>query len=99
MQSIDEIRENNGVIERLKSTLVGPETEGLRRQFAARRDALVERLESGETKSATIREARRIGRNDPCPCNSGRKFKACCGINLAADDERVAAQPGGDDAK
>jgi preprotein translocase subunit SecA len=20
-----------------------------------------------------------IGRNDPCPCGSGRKFKACCG--------------------
>ena len=23
----------------------------------------------------------RIGRNDPCPCRSGRKFKRCCGIN------------------
>jgi uncharacterized protein len=22
---------------------------------------------------------RRIGRNDPCPCGSGRKFKKCCG--------------------
>lgn len=21
----------------------------------------------------------RIGRNDPCPCGSGKKFKACCG--------------------
>lgn len=21
---------------------------------------------------------RRIGRNDPCPCGSGRKFKKCC---------------------
>lgn len=21
------------------------------------------------------------GRNDPCPCGSGRKFKACCGRN------------------
>ncbi len=20
----------------------------------------------------------KIGRNDPCPCNSGRKFKKCC---------------------
>src|SRR4051794_2351253 len=24
-------------------------------------------------------EARRIGRNDPCPCGSGKKFKTCCG--------------------
>ncbi|MBL8148821.1 MAG: preprotein translocase subunit SecA [Blastocatellia bacterium] len=23
----------------------------------------------------------KIGRNDPCPCNSGKKYKKCCGIN------------------
>jgi hypothetical protein len=22
---------------------------------------------------------RRVGRNDPCPCGSGKKFKVCCG--------------------
>ncbi|QQP92352.1 SEC-C domain-containing protein [Skermanella sp. TT6] len=22
---------------------------------------------------------RYVGRNDPCPCGSGRKFKRCCG--------------------
>ena len=22
--------------------------------------------------------ARKIGRNDPCPCNSGKKYKKCC---------------------
>lgn len=26
-----------------------------------------------------VREERRAGRNDPCPCGSGRKFKKCCG--------------------
>ena len=25
------------------------------------------------------REHPKIGRNDPCPCNSGKKFKKCCG--------------------
>jgi uncharacterized protein len=25
------------------------------------------------------REAPKVGRNDPCPCGSGKKFKACCG--------------------
>ena len=28
-------------------------------------------------------EVRRIGRNDPCPCGSGKKFKACCGRRTA----------------
>ncbi len=27
----------------------------------------------------TQREVPKVGRNDPCPCGSGRKFKACCG--------------------
>ncbi|HEY3998293.1 MAG TPA: SEC-C metal-binding domain-containing protein [Candidatus Xenobia bacterium] len=26
-----------------------------------------------------MRTADRIGRNDPCPCGSGRKHKKCCG--------------------
>lgn len=29
---------------------------------------------------ATVRrEGPRVGRNDPCPCGSGRKYKKCCG--------------------
>jgi preprotein translocase subunit SecA len=24
----------------------------------------------------------KIGRNDPCPCGSGKKYKHCCGRNL-----------------
>ena len=27
----------------------------------------------------TIRKAKKIGRNDPCPCGSGKKYKKCCG--------------------
>lgn len=26
-----------------------------------------------------VRETRKVGRNEPCPCGSGRKFKKCCG--------------------
>jgi uncharacterized protein YecA (UPF0149 family) len=26
-----------------------------------------------------LRTGRKIGRNDPCPCGSGKKFKKCCG--------------------
>ena len=25
------------------------------------------------------RETPKIGRNDPCPCGSGKKYKKCCG--------------------
>jgi len=26
-------------------------------------------------------KSEKIGRNDPCPCGSGRKYKKCCGAN------------------
>ena len=33
-------------------------------------------------KREPIRAAKTVGRNDPCPCGSGKKFKNCCGKNL-----------------
>ena len=29
----------------------------------------------------------KVGRNDPCPCGSGKKYKKCCGQNEAADKD------------
>jgi len=26
-----------------------------------------------------VRSTRKVGRNEPCPCGSGKKFKHCCG--------------------
>ena len=31
--------------------------------------------------SGTIVNGKKIGRNDPCPCGSGKKYKQCCGKN------------------
>ena len=32
-----------------------------------------------QKESTTIRKPKKIGRNDPCPCGSGKKYKQCCG--------------------
>ena len=32
-----------------------------------------------QKKSGTIVKPHKIGRNDPCPCGSGKKYKLCCG--------------------
>ena len=29
----------------------------------------------------------KTGRNDPCPCGSGKKYKKCCGMSVAADKD------------
>ena len=34
-----------------------------------------------QKKSGTIVKGAKIGRNDPCPCGSGKKYKHCCGRN------------------
>ena len=40
------------------------------------------RLFLEQRKSGTIRKEKKIGRNDPCPCGSGKKYKKCCGRNV-----------------
>jgi preprotein translocase subunit SecA len=32
-------------------------------------------------KSKTVVNKNKIGRNEPCPCGSGKKYKQCCGKN------------------
>ncbi len=36
--------------------------------------------EGGRKKAAPVRVDKKPGRNDPCPCGSGKKYKKCCGI-------------------
>ena len=31
--------------------------------------------------NAPVKADKKVGRNDPCPCGSGKKYKACCGAN------------------
>ena len=41
------------------------------------REAEAKRLEEARLERA----AAKVGRNDPCPCGSGKKYKNCCGKN------------------
>jgi preprotein translocase subunit SecA len=31
------------------------------------------------TPETFVRQERKVGRNEPCPCGSGKKYKQCCG--------------------
>lgn len=35
----------------------------------------------GTEKNRPVRKGEKVGRNDPCPCGSGLKYKKCCGKN------------------
>jgi len=34
------------------------------------------------TPQQAKRDSSKVGRNDPCPCGSGKKFKKCHGVNV-----------------
>ncbi|MGN1410585.1 MAG: preprotein translocase subunit SecA [Eubacteriales bacterium] len=45
----------------------------------------------GQSASKTINKpvvnkGQKVGRNDPCPCGSGKKYKKCCGANQGTSD-------------
>jgi len=36
-------------------------------------------LEKSYRRTKTVVKEKQTGRNEPCPCGSGKKFKKCCG--------------------
>ncbi len=46
------------------------------------------RLETGDFDPEPSRHTK-IGRNDPCPCGSGKKFKKCCGLTKGTNSGPV----------
>ncbi|WP_250229065.1 preprotein translocase subunit SecA [Anaeropeptidivorans aminofermentans] len=54
---------------------VQPEREQVAKETFTNKD---ESAKSAPKKRAT----QKVGRNDPCPCGSGKKYKHCCGKNL-----------------
>ena len=42
-------------------------------------DAAIDGRRPGERIGPVVREGAKVGRNDPCPCGSGQKFKKCHG--------------------
>ncbi len=53
--------------------------------FAIKREQVAKPVEfSGDgtiSTNRTVKKGKKVGRNDPCPCGSGKKYKKCCGMN------------------
>ncbi len=47
-------------------------------EIAAQQEAAIEGTEVDHKPKPIRNREQRVGRNDPCPCGSGKKFKACC---------------------
>ncbi len=81
---VAEIRDKT--VRALLTVMPKPQQEVVRVQVAK---PLIEGFEGGAKPSAkkvvlTPKRSVKVGRNDPCPCGSGKKYKNCCGANPAA---------------
>ena len=57
-----------------------PEPENINYNHPAVQNALSGQTEETiSTKTPFVREQRKVGRNEPCPCGSGKKYKQCHG--------------------
>ena len=81
---VAEIRDKT--VRALLTVVPKPQGEVVRVQVAK---PLIEGFEGGVKQGAkkvvlTPKRSTKVGRNDPCPCGSGKKYKNCCGANPAA---------------
>ena len=51
------------------------------RQMRRVRNVVTNRGENGESTVQQRSVGKKVGRNDPCPCGSGKKYKKCCGAS------------------
>jgi uncharacterized protein len=57
------------------------ELEAESEESLARAVSEIHRFWQAKRGAGTVRrEQPKVGRNDPCPCGSGKKFKQCCGV-------------------
>lgn len=69
------------VVARLMKVQIARE-EHVREKFTPRQSKLsYGRGEGQAAKPQTVVKDKKIGRNDPCICGSGKKYKKCCGVN------------------
>ena len=62
-------------------SIVTQEQQQLQDRLQTARASHGEESSAAETKKKPQRNKNDIGRNDPCPCGSGKKYKNCCGRN------------------
>lgn len=73
---------NKPVTNELRRELVARAVVGIKEiydEFTEERDnGIFEQYQPNTNRGVFLREAPKIGRNEPCPCSSGKKFKKCC---------------------
>lgn len=75
-------------VERLdiSKTIIGEKRAEDVTQSKAQKESVYGSAAKPEVKNTTPVRVTKVGRNDPCPCGSGKKYKKCCGLNDGSDE-------------
>jgi len=57
------------------------EEEGVKKKQVQPKQPMRYNRGEGSETNQPVTKGKKIGRNDPCPCGSGKKYKKCCGVN------------------
>ena len=70
------IRKQNGDVKRQEAAkITGAALEAIQSVDGGKK------INTPEHSQTVVNEGPKVGRNDPCPCGSGKKYKNCCGKN------------------
>ncbi|MDH5544315.1 MAG: YchJ family metal-binding protein [Gammaproteobacteria bacterium] len=72
------IDDNEGYVDFVASYRVGGGDHTIREKSYFRKQGGRWLYFSGKSLQAPKKKDERVGRNDPCPCGSGKKYKKCC---------------------
>jgi preprotein translocase subunit SecA len=57
------------------------EDEGIKQKQVQPKQPMRYNRGEGSDTNQPVTRGKKVGRNDPCPCGSGKKYKKCCGVN------------------
>jgi len=77
MDMVYRIKEDT--LEKLSVVQIQTEDDVSRMRAQQEREYQMSRGEDEKKPETMKREGKKVGRNDPCPCGSGKKYKKCCG--------------------
>ena len=66
-----------------------PEDAGAPKREAVAKETGTTSSDTPAVKQPVRKKRQKPGRNDPCPCGSGKKYKKCCGRNESSIQDQV----------
>ena len=77
MEMVERVKEDS--LHKLSLVQIQREEEAEELYDRSAREFVLSHAESGSPSQPRKKEGKKVGRNDPCPCGSGKKYKKCCG--------------------